>query len=88
MCRKSSREVSCDAEPTVTSSRGKIVAVVYVLFLSGHKQEARMGNEDEARKQAEEDTNEDLELKDEDAGKVTGGQIGNIKWDSAARPLK
>jgi hypothetical protein len=48
-----------------------------------------MGNEDEARKQAEEDTNEDLELKDEDAGKVTGGATSNIKLDSAAlRPLK
>ena len=34
-----------------------------------------MGDEDEARKQAEEDSSEDLELRDEDAGKVTGGVI-------------
>jgi hypothetical protein len=47
-----------------------------------------MGNEDEARKQAEDDANEDLELKDEDAGKVTGGAANQIKFDSAARPLK
>jgi hypothetical protein len=30
-------------------------------------------NEDETRKQAEEDAKEDLELKEEDAGKVDGG---------------
>lgn len=37
-----------------------------------------MGNEDEARKQAEEDTSEDLELRDEDAGNVTGGAINKL----------
>ena len=42
-----------------------------------------MGNEEDARKQAEEDTSEDLELRDEDAGKVSGGTTalpGNTKW--------
>jgi hypothetical protein len=47
-----------------------------------------MGNEDEARKQAEDDANEDLELKDEDAGKVTGGVANSIKLDSTASRLK
>lgn len=37
-----------------------------------------MSNEDETRKQAEEDTKEDLELKDEDAGKVSGGDVGKM----------
>jgi hypothetical protein len=43
-----------------------------------------MGNEDEARKQAEEDTSEDLELADEDAGKVTGGVLNKISQLDAA----
>ena len=41
-----------------------------------------MGNEDDARRQTEEDTSEDLELRDEDAGKVTGGMI---QQDSASQ---
>ena len=41
-----------------------------------------MGNEDEARKQAEEDTSEDLELSDEDAGKVTGGALNKDQESS------
>ncbi len=36
-----------------------------------------MGNEDEARKQAEEDVKEDLELRDEDADKIAGGGGGD-----------
>ena len=34
-----------------------------------------MGNEVEARKQAEEDTSEDLELREDDADKVAGGML-------------
>ena len=41
-----------------------------------------MGNEDEARKQVEEDTSEDLELNDEDAGKVTGGAVNKLEAPS------
>ena len=42
-----------------------------------------MGNEDEARKQAEEDTSEDLELRDEDAGNVTGGSANKLSQTDA-----
>jgi hypothetical protein len=43
-----------------------------------------MGNEDEARKQAEEDNAEDLELRDEDAGKVTGGALNKDAKETPA----
>ncbi len=42
-----------------------------------------MGNEDEARDQAEEDTSEDLELREEDAGNVTGGAIIKVSQPDA-----
>jgi hypothetical protein len=57
----------------------KIFAAADVLSATGHERGGTgMGNEDEARKQAEEDTSEDLELRDEDAGNVTGGAINKL----------
>jgi hypothetical protein len=46
-----------------------------------------MNDDDKARNQLEEDVNEDLELKDEDADKITGGandsylKLGDIKTE-------
>jgi hypothetical protein len=37
-----------------------------------------MGGEDETRKQVEEDAKEDLELKDEDADKIGGGEYQKL----------
>ena len=45
-----------------------------------------MGTEDEKRKQAEEDEQEDLELEEEDAEDVVGGERWKIMQDTGTPP--